>query len=218
MRQWRVGTYSMGLTMIFFGVLIFISMWIGMAAFDALIAWWPTVFVILGVEILVYLYRSKEAQPVIKYDVFSVIFVGFIGSCCLALTVFASTGVITEIRYALSGIEVTESLPDVQSEIPSQVQNIIIKNLYPGTSIQKATEREIHYFGYVRKVVPSTSDEQKGVADGLPKEMLDTHTIGNTMYVSIKPLPERRNIFGDRSQLSATLVVPKQLNVIVENQ
>jgi hypothetical protein len=57
----------MGLTLIMIGTGLLGAMCNGAVTADFLLKWWPVVFILLGGEILVYLFLSKQEQPVIRY-------------------------------------------------------------------------------------------------------------------------------------------------------
>lgn len=61
----------MGLSLVLLGGFLFASQVQGFAVFDTLIAWWPLILVVLGAEVLVYVFLSGKDSPVVKYDVFS---------------------------------------------------------------------------------------------------------------------------------------------------
>lgn len=88
MRTWRVGTFSMGLSIISLGCFLLFSVIQGTKVLDSLTAWWPVLLIILGVEILLYLLFSKKEQSFIKYDIFSIFFIGVLGSVGIAFTVY----------------------------------------------------------------------------------------------------------------------------------
>ena len=79
MRTWRVGTISMGLTLILLGIFLVLSQLLNWKPAYAMTGWWPIIFIVLGIEILIYLFLAKQENPAVKYDVFSIFFVGFLG-------------------------------------------------------------------------------------------------------------------------------------------
>lgn len=80
-RRWRVGTLSMGLSLLFLGGLVMASQWKGADVFETTLAWWPIIFILLGLEIVIYTlwFRGKGKM---YYDVLSVLFVGFLALWC----------------------------------------------------------------------------------------------------------------------------------------
>lgn len=75
MRQWRVGTLSMGVLLIGVGVLLLIGRLNGVASITWILKWWPIILILLGLEILGYAYFSKQESPKIMYDGFSIFIV-----------------------------------------------------------------------------------------------------------------------------------------------
>jgi len=87
MRRFRVGTISMGITLIAFGIILLVSQVDRMFAVQQIMKWWPVILIILGIETLAYVYMSKEEEAKVKYDIFSIFIVGLI--------IFASLGIYT---------------------------------------------------------------------------------------------------------------------------
>lgn len=70
MRKWRVGSISMGLSLIALGVTLFLSQLYNWEVTTFILSWIPILLIILGIEILIYLLLSKQEQPIVRYDVF----------------------------------------------------------------------------------------------------------------------------------------------------
>ena len=102
MKNKRVGTISMGIVLIFFGILIFISQVSSFSALEMFIKFWPGILIILGLEILYYVYTNKSEETKIKYDGFSI----FIVTVILILNMFIyglmETGVMDLIKLKVS--------------------------------------------------------------------------------------------------------------------
>ncbi|HZK33137.1 MAG TPA: hypothetical protein VFC60_01435 [Tissierellaceae bacterium] len=102
MKNKRVGTISMGIVLIFFGILIFISQVSSFSAVELFIKFWPGILIILGLEILYYVYTNKSEETKIKYDGFSI----FIVTVILILNMFIyglmETGVMDLIKLKVS--------------------------------------------------------------------------------------------------------------------
>lgn len=69
-------------------MLLLFSVVKGIQVLDTLTAWWPVLLIILGAEVLLYLLFSKKEQSFIKYDIFSIFFIGVLGSVGIAFTVY----------------------------------------------------------------------------------------------------------------------------------
>ena len=68
----RVGTISMGVVLIAFGVILFLSQINKFSALNMLLKTWPVILILIGLEVLWYRYASKDEGSVIKYDFFSI--------------------------------------------------------------------------------------------------------------------------------------------------
>ncbi|MCX7745804.1 MAG: hypothetical protein N2645_02790 [Clostridia bacterium] len=78
MRQWRVGTFSMGISLIVLGIIMLATQLAGVSALQHIIKWWPVLLITLGGEILVYIYASKQENPKVKFDILSIVLVSVI--------------------------------------------------------------------------------------------------------------------------------------------
>lgn len=67
-RTRRVGSVTFGLTLILFGVLFLLHIVIPALHYEMIFQFWPVVFVLLGIEILVENRRSNEKQYRFIYD------------------------------------------------------------------------------------------------------------------------------------------------------
>lgn len=68
----------MGIILITLGIVMLSAQITGLPAVDLILKWWPVVLVMLGAEILIYIYLSKQEQPKVKFDVLSIIIITFI--------------------------------------------------------------------------------------------------------------------------------------------
>ena len=77
MKTKRVGTISMAIVLIGFGLVLFIAQISKVSAVELSIKLWPVILILLGGELLYCGYRLKKGKDdvVIKYDVFSIFIV-----------------------------------------------------------------------------------------------------------------------------------------------
>ncbi|MED4602156.1 DUF5668 domain-containing protein [Paenibacillus validus] len=211
MRKWRVGTLSMGLTLIGFGVLLFLSQWQGLGAFTSFIRWWPIVLVLLGLEILAYVFIAKKESEVIRYDWMSVLFVGVLFAGCFMFTMLTGLGVTDEVRKLVGEVEVTADLPELQEPVNPAIQKLVVQTSGEPVRIDKTAERSMHLFGTYRTRV------QEGDRPTVDKEQFYTvRTVGDTMYVQVKRPPVYRGLNSVYPEMSVTLVLPQDVQVEVQ--
>jgi hypothetical protein len=187
-KRWRVGTLSMGVSLISLGLTLFISSWQGVTVFDTLIKLWPIIFVLLGCEILLYLFFSRREKPVLHYDVFSIFFVSFLCVCCLLFSLITSTGLMEEFRYRINSKVVTADLPNTQFDVPAGIEKIIVQTSDRKLKIDKNSSAEIRLLGNYQVDALDNSEQMVLKTEDVAR----TETIGKTMYVLIKELPAKR--------------------------
>ncbi|NOU95002.1 hypothetical protein GC093_17495 [Paenibacillus sp. LMG 31456] len=211
MKKWRVGTLSMGITLVLLGAVLFISQWKGLQAFDAFITWWPIIFVLLGLEIVLYLSFSKKENSIVSYDMMSILFVGVLCIGCLGFTMLASVGLLGEVRSMMGAIDETKDLPAVKETVADGVKKVIVQSQDQSVKVDKSQERSVQVFGTYRSRVKQGEQSQP-----LEKEQfVAVRTIGDTMYVQVKRLPERRGFDSFYPWMTATVVLPQDVQIEV---
>ena len=63
----------MGLIMVALGIIMLVSQILNTSVIEHIIRWWPIVLILIGLEILAYVFLSKQEEPKVKFDVFSII-------------------------------------------------------------------------------------------------------------------------------------------------
>lgn len=102
MKTRRVGTISMGIVLILFGILLLLSRFSTISAVELFTRFWPVILIIIGAEILYYAYKNKDGEERMRYDIFSI----FIVTMVLAFNMFVygliETGVMDLIKLKVS--------------------------------------------------------------------------------------------------------------------
>ena len=111
MRTWRVGTFSMGASLLFLGLFLFFSKFLGLDLVQVMTAWWPLLLVVLGIEILLYLFLSRQEKPVLKYDFLSIFFVGVLGTAGILFAILSTTGIMGKVEDVMAREERSFELP-----------------------------------------------------------------------------------------------------------
>lgn len=121
MKQRRVGTFTLGLMLIFIGILVPISLIYKEQALY-LFNFLPLVLVALGVEILIYALKFKEEK--LRYDGLSIFF-----SIVITFVAVSAAGVGNVIDRAAAVSEVNKARYDVVYEIAGR-NNLICENVW----------------------------------------------------------------------------------------
>ncbi|MCR2805289.1 hypothetical protein [Paenibacillus soyae] len=207
-RAWRVGSLSMGITLMLIGTAFAVSLWQDTEAYEMLMWVAPVVFILLGAELLIYLGVAGKQDTLVRYDWLSVFFVGVIGIASLVLALFMSSGLFDEIRQDMKRIQRTAFVESDKIVVPEGVSNVIVQSAGEIT-IDQTSSRELHLMGQVRYW---SAEAANGAASG----MLRTNTVGSDLYVFIGSPDWEKS--GNVEALSPQLILTVPEGVTVEQR
>ncbi|CAM4520955.1 hypothetical protein FHS16_006094 [Paenibacillus endophyticus] len=206
-RTWRVGSLSMGVTLMLIGTALAVSLWQDMEAFEVLLWVAPVVFIMLGAELLLYLKFSNSNRTVVRYDWMSVFFVGAIGTVSLGLALLMSTGLFDELQRGLNMTQRTAFVETKTVKVPASINKIVVQ-AWDGIELDQTDARELQLIGQVRY----RSSEK---LDRLDSKIMQTEIIGSTMYVMVGAVDRRDSgLISDSVDTRLTLIVPKGVEVV----
>jgi hypothetical protein len=213
MRTWRVGTFSMGLSLVFLGVFLLFTQFFDWKIVTVLKVWWPIILVILGIEILLYLFSSKQEKPYLSFDLFSIIIVGIIGSAGIAMVFLQSSGIMDIVEQGLKREEVTSDLPEFNYAMKDDIKRIVIEsdNQQNPITIEGTNDDVLSLFGTYRAVQSKKKDVLK------PEDYLLVSQKGDTLFIRLKQLPYRvAEFYKDYASMNTTILVPtsKKLDIV----
>jgi hypothetical protein len=214
MRKWRVGNVSMGLSLVLLGVLLFISQIKGTKMFEPFLVWWPIILVVLGIEIIFYLFLSKQESPIVKYDFISILFVGILGTIGIGFTILTSTGLLTELQSFVGAEDKSINLPAIEEELPDTIERIVLETSGQEVRIEGSDVNQINIFGTYRATVNSKSNPP--IAD--KDDYALTKVVGDTMYVTIKAPSRHSGPFSTYMTIEPTVVVPDSVRLEVRGE
>ena len=211
MRTWRVGTFSMGASLLFLGIFVLLSRIFGYKLVSIMVAWWPIILIVLGLEILIYLFISRQEKPFIKYDFLSIFFVGIIGTIGISFAIISSMGILDKVDEVLQREERTLDLPDVDYQLEDGIKRVVVNTGNYPLLIEGTSSNEVTLFGtynaYVGKKENLLSKEE---------DYVSIREKGDTLYVKIKDFP-RDSIgpFARYGSLSPTILIPNHVKLEV---
>ncbi|SCY51731.1 LiaF transmembrane domain-containing protein [Alkaliphilus peptidifermentans] len=209
MRQWRVGTFSMGIILIALGIILIISMVGGNDIASNLLKWWPIILIILGLEILTYLFLSKEDGPVIKYDVFSIVLIIFIFIFSTLVYTLTTIGIVPKLTEMVSSRNYMVEMNRQEVQVDSEVKKIVLESPRYNVQIKSGEENRVILWGQGEVYTLS-----KDMADDIiNKSELVTNQVGDTLYVSFNEMAGMTDFNGGVSFFSYTLCLPSNVDV-----
>lgn len=214
MRTWRVGTFSMGMSLLFLGVFLLLSQFLHWDSTTVLKVWWPAILVILGIEILIYLITSKQEKPYLNFDLFSIIIVGIIGTAGIAIVFLQSAGLMHLFEEEMTKEEITMELPGLDVPVKNNIKRIVIQTEGQNMplNIEGVSEDTISLFGTYRTV----NSENKVILTK-PKDYVLVKEKGDTVYLQMKELPKHSSGFSSSyATMNATFLLPTSVKVEIE--
>ncbi|MBM7654257.1 hypothetical protein [Neobacillus cucumis] len=210
MRTWRVGTFSMGASLIMLGLFLFFSKFLGLQLAEVLMAWWPVLLVVLGGEILIYLFLSRQEQPFLKYDFLSIFFVGLIGTAGIIFAVLSSTGVMGKVEDVMAREVRSYNLPNFNYKTDDSIKRVVVRTVGYDMTVEATESKEVSMFGTYRVETAKKTALLKNAQD-----IVTANQKGDTLYLNFKMLPEDAGLFHSQGILAATLLIPNHLKLEV---
>lgn len=93
MRNWRVGSITLGFTLLVFGISMLMSRITGFYTLLDVVLWWPVVLILLGIEILASLFLSKEKPSRVNFDGGSIFLITLLVVFALGVSVISHIAV-----------------------------------------------------------------------------------------------------------------------------
>jgi len=206
MREWRVGTLSMGLLLMGTGVGLLYAQLNSIAVVDLAVKWWPLIFIILGAEVLVQHYFRKNEDSKIKYDVFSIFIIIIIVLTGVATQTASEFGLMAYVQNELKSqnYELTTTTTKVNA---SKTRNIIIhaENI-PNIIVRDSSAQEVSIYGRGNLRAESRDAALNRLAEGV---RVSSRQEGDTLYVDLEA---SMNLFDYYLTLPGNIAVEMDLN------
>ncbi|PFP31426.1 hypothetical protein COJ96_00555 [Bacillus sp. AFS073361] len=210
MRTWRVGTFSMGASLVFLGLFLFFSKFLGLELVQVMTAWWPLLLVVLGIEILLYLFLSRQEKPVLKYDFLSIFFVGVIGMAGIAFAIVSTTGILDKAEEVMAREERSFELPAFSYQMNDSIKRVVVRTVDHQMTVESTNEKQVSMFGTYRVQTSKKGELLKNAED-----MVSANQKGDTLYLSMKSLPNEIGPFHANGEVAATLLIPNDVKLEV---
>lgn len=213
MRQWRVGSFSMGLILVFLGAGLIVDHFsLAHKALDLVIIWWPLALILFGAEILASGFLSRNEQFKIKYDGWSIFLMIILFFFCLGSYTLSYSGVLPQIREALAFSDYPCSIPDQEISLVG-INKVIISS--------RGGELELHNTPDDDKMTilgQATIPAATGEAAGKLAEQgqAEIKKVGDSLFVQINHVPGQNNIFRHRlSESGRAIFIPADITLEV---
>lgn len=213
MRKWRVGTLSLGILLITLGVVMLIGLLNGHQYVEQIVKWWPVILIILGFEILGYIYFSRQEDPKVKYDVFSIFMIIIIGFASIGFYAITATGIIPQISKMVVSKVYSVQLPEERITVEPEIEKIIVKVPKYSLSIKGSKENEVVVLGD-GEIFASTQEEAEAI---MKKGQITEHLVGNTLIVQFIDVPRIDNFNMGARDINYTIFLPENKDIEIRH-
>lgn len=173
-------------------------------------AWWPVLLVVLGVEILVYLFLSRQEQPILKYDFLSIFFVGLIGTTGIIFAVLSSAGVMGKVEEVMAKEVRSYDLPAFSYKTDDSIKRVVVRSVGYDMTVEATEDKEVSMFGTYRVETAKKTALLKNADD-----IVTANQKGDTLYLNFKMLPDEMGPFNSQGIVAATILVPNDVKLEV---
>jgi hypothetical protein len=200
----------MGASLVFLGLFLFFSKFMGLDLVQVMTAWWPLLLVVLGLEILLYLFLSRQEKPVLKYDFLSIFFVGIIGTAGIAFAILSTTGIMGKVEEVVAREERSFELPAFSYQMDDSIKRVVVRMVGHQMTVESTDEKEVSLFGTYRVQTAKKAKLLQSVDD-----LISANQKGDTLYLNMKSLPNDISPFNASGEVAATLLVPNTVKLEV---
>jgi hypothetical protein len=166
--------------------------------------------IVLGIEILLYLFFSRQEKPILKYDFVSIIFVGLLGMVGILFATLSATGIMEKVEEVVAREEVSFELPDFSYKMDDSIKRVVLRTVGYQTTIEATEEKEVSMFGTYRT---QTTKKEKLLASA--DEYVYANQKGDTLYINVKTLPNESGPFYSHPKVASTILIPKGVELEV---
>lgn len=209
MRQWRVGSFSMGLVLVLLGIGLLLDRFQGaQSALELIINWWPLVLILLGIEVLAAGILSRGEKHTIKYDFWSILLVIVFFLFSLTGYALSASGIIPVIQEAVNLKEHAITLPEEVIGLEG-IKRVVLSCSGGALELRSTGDSAVRMFG--RGTISAVSREE--AAELAQSVKTDYYIEGNTLYIYVNELPYRSTPFGwgGAGDLSRIILIPADM-------
>mgnify|MGYP006887395729 FL=1 len=174
----RVGTISMGVMLIAFGVILFLSLINKFSALNMVLKMWPVILILIGLEVLWYRYASKDEGVVIKYDLFSIFLIFIILILNIGIFAVNESGLFHRLESMFLSVSYDMDMPIDEYIVDESINRIIIDDT-SNLVIRATSDNKISGIGKLN--VYASSKEEADELAGLNN--IKYEKSGNVLYI-----------------------------------
>ena len=203
MRQWKVGTISMGLLLIILGLLLLGNTIWDIAITDFITYAWPIILILLGLEVLIYSFFKKDGP--LKFDFFSILILILALMFTFVVYSVQETGIISAVRNTINDERYTLNI-NQSLDLPENIDEVIIDAPNGNFNITGKETEKAEIMGTIQIGANSKEEAEKYL-----DEVLTVKIVGNQAIIRIED-SKRLNLIGTNPlKADLNISLPKDL-------
>ncbi len=209
MRQWRVGTFTLGVLLLVLGIGLLYSNISRIAVIDFLLLWWPLLFVLLGLEVLILQGLARKNEQVPKYDLLGIFVMLVILFFAIGMHSFIETGLAEQIKQEVSSRSFDITSDPLQKAITADINRIVVNSPCCRLSTYTSNEQSISAFFQATIIADNSETARLMLQEGF---RINCKKVDDTLFVSLNTASQKA--LGYSLNLKeVTLVLPTDVNV-----
>lgn len=216
MRRWRVGNLSSGIMFIILGVVLLASLLKGSVVTEYIFKFWPVVLIILGVEIIAYVYFSKDDNSKVKYDVLSMFMIILVGGFSIVSYTIYSLDIMPKLSSCINRQEYSVLIDDQEIEIDNNIKKVIVnyprQYTYATLNIKEGIYNKIIVSGK-GTVSGASKEESKNIINN---SKIKSRNVGDNLYIEFEDLARAENLNPGVTWVEHTIFLPGNKDIEIE--
>ncbi|MGE5653598.1 MAG: hypothetical protein ACM3ZQ_04920, partial [Bacillota bacterium] len=208
MRQWRVGTISLGIILLGLGAALLFWLLSGQPTPIIYLRWWPLALIILALEILASTLPSRGEKARFRYDGASIVLIMIITVGSLGLSLINGLGLMERVSMELTGSAQSLTLEPQRVEVPTGVRQVVVVAANSETRVVASDtgsctiQGELHGFGSS----PAWMDAFKSIKP-------TARVVGDMLWLELPDFQGRQMLGQQVHQSQYEVIVPRNLAV-----
>ncbi|WP_099187487.1 LiaF transmembrane domain-containing protein [Tepidibacter mesophilus] len=216
MRRWRVGNLSSGVMFIILGLVLLASLLKVALVTEYIFRFWPVILIILGFEIIAYVYFSKEEESKVKYDILSIFMIISIGLFSIGAYTIHSLDIMTKLSSCISRQEYSVLIDDKEINIDNNIEKVIVdypkQYTYTTLNIKEGTNNKIIVSGK-GTVLAGSKQESETIINN---SKIKSRKVGDNLYIEFEDLPRAENLNPGLTWVEYTIFLPGNKDIEIQ--
>jgi hypothetical protein len=211
-----VGNLSSGIMFIILGVGLLASLLKGVEITEYIFKFWPVVLIILGFEIIAYVYFSKEEQSKVKYDVLSMFMIILVGIFSIGAYTIYSLDIMSKLSSCIHRQEYSTLINDQEIDLDNNIKKVIVDYprhyTYATLDIKEGVNNKVIVSG--KGTVLATSKEES--ENIINSSKIKSRKVGDNLYIEFEDLARAENLNSGVTWVEHTIFLPGNKNIEIE--